>query len=159
MSGFLPSSEPAIGRSQELATVGWCRRTAELPLLVELERAACPQKSRKDPTTRRAFSTHCQTFTSPERIRFRITSKRRQVLLPPTASWPTDKQDSWTVSPMSAVPTWNRGLCRSRTNWWPTPLRWLRGVLRLDKMSNCWLISRGWISILMCTERVWMTCR
>jgi len=48
MSGFLPSSEPAIGRSQELATVGWCRRTAELPLLVELERAACPQKSRKD---------------------------------------------------------------------------------------------------------------
>ena len=49
MSGFLPSSEPAIGRSQELATDGWCRRTAELPLLVELERAACPQKSRKDP--------------------------------------------------------------------------------------------------------------
>ena len=48
MSGFLPSSEPAIGRSQELATVGWCRRTAELPLLVELERAACPQKSRKN---------------------------------------------------------------------------------------------------------------
>jgi hypothetical protein len=48
MSGFLPSSEPAIGRSQELATVGWWRRTAELPLLVELERAACPQKSRKD---------------------------------------------------------------------------------------------------------------
>ena len=48
MPGFLPSSEPAIGRSQELATDGWCRRTAELPLLVELERAACPQKSRKD---------------------------------------------------------------------------------------------------------------
>jgi len=48
MSGFLPSSEPAIGRSQELATNGWCRRTAELPLLVELDRAACPQKSRKD---------------------------------------------------------------------------------------------------------------
>jgi len=49
MPGFLPSSEPAIGRSQELATDGWCRRTAELPLLVELERAACPQKSRKNP--------------------------------------------------------------------------------------------------------------
>ena len=48
MSGFLPSSEPAIGRSQELATDDWCRRTAELPLLVELESAACPQKSRKD---------------------------------------------------------------------------------------------------------------
>ena len=48
MSGFLPSSEPAIGRSQELATVGWCRRTAELPLLVESERAAYPQGSRKD---------------------------------------------------------------------------------------------------------------
>ncbi|MFM7864092.1 MAG: hypothetical protein ACKPHU_07755, partial [Planctomycetaceae bacterium] len=40
--GFLPSSEPAIGRSQELATDGWCRRTAELPWLVELEKAACP---------------------------------------------------------------------------------------------------------------------
>ncbi|MFN5313618.1 MAG: hypothetical protein ACK5FF_04105, partial [Planctomyces sp.] len=49
MSGFLPSLEPAIGRSQELATNGWCRRTAELPLLVELDRAACPQKSRKNP--------------------------------------------------------------------------------------------------------------
>ena len=48
MPGFLPSSEPAIGRSQELATDGWGRRTAELPSLVELERAACPQKSRKN---------------------------------------------------------------------------------------------------------------
>ena len=56
MSGFLPSSEPAIGRSQELATVGWCRRTAELPLLVELERAACPQKSRKNPFCARGIS-------------------------------------------------------------------------------------------------------
>jgi len=48
MSGFLPSSEPAIGRSQELATDGWCGRTAELPLLVELERAVCQQKCGKD---------------------------------------------------------------------------------------------------------------
>ncbi|MFM8724380.1 MAG: hypothetical protein ACKON9_04560, partial [Planctomycetaceae bacterium] len=47
--GFLPSSEPAIGRSQDLATDGWCRRTAELPLVVELEKATCPHKCRMDP--------------------------------------------------------------------------------------------------------------
>ncbi len=34
---FLPSSEPAIGRSSELSNDGWCRRTADLLLLVELE--------------------------------------------------------------------------------------------------------------------------
>ena len=56
ISGFLTSSEPAIGRSQELAADGWCRRTAELPLLVELERAACPQKSRKTHILGRAYS-------------------------------------------------------------------------------------------------------
>lgn len=48
MSGFLPSSESAIGRSQGLATDGWCGRTAELTLLVELERAVCQQKCGKD---------------------------------------------------------------------------------------------------------------
>jgi hypothetical protein len=40
--------KPAIGRSQELATDGWCRRKAELPLLVELEKSACPHKYRMD---------------------------------------------------------------------------------------------------------------
>jgi hypothetical protein len=46
--GLLPASEPAIGRLQELATDGWCRQSAELPGLVELEKAACPHKYGKD---------------------------------------------------------------------------------------------------------------
>ena len=46
--GFLPSSEPAIGRSQEQATDGWRRRKAELPLLVVPEEGGYPQESRMD---------------------------------------------------------------------------------------------------------------
>lgn len=45
LSAFVGASHRSLARA---ATDGWHRGTAELPLLVELERAAYPQKSRLD---------------------------------------------------------------------------------------------------------------